>query len=168
MEMHASKDAKGTKASDGQQLIGEAADTPPPLPGQHAVEKAVLPKAKTTTCCTNCGSLLVGDAAFCTECGTSTAWRHHQKAADTSSDAALRMLIPIGQSLYAIVAGYLGLSSVLIIPAPFAIIFGLLAIRDISKNPGKHGKGRAYFGIIMGVLGSIVGAVLILGAVVAG
>jgi hypothetical protein len=62
------------------------------------------------------------------------------------------MMIPIGRSGYAIAAGYIALFSVLVIPAPFAILFGILALRDIKRRPEKIGKGRAWFGIIMGSL----------------
>jgi sugar phosphate permease len=62
------------------------------------------------------------------------------------------MLIPVGRSGWAIAAGYMGLFSIMIIPAPLAIIFGLIALRDIKKHPDRHGMGRAIFGIVMGVL----------------
>lgn len=67
-------------------------------------------------------------------------------------DAGMRMLLPIGRSPWAIIAGYLGLFSVLCVPAPFAILFGIIAVMDIKKNPKKHGMGRAIFGIVMGVV----------------
>ena len=66
--------------------------------------------------------------------------------------AGMRMLLPVGRSGWAIAAGYLGLFSVLMIFAPIALIVSIIAIRDIKKNPGKHGMGRAIFGLIMGVL----------------
>jgi hypothetical protein len=62
------------------------------------------------------------------------------------------MMLPIGRSGFAIAAGYIALFSVLVIPAPFAILFGYLALRDIKRHPEKTGKGRAWFGIVMGVL----------------
>lgn len=66
----------------------------------------------------------------------------------------MRMLIPVGRSGWAIAAGYLGLFSFLILPAPIALITGILAIRDIRSHPDRHGMGRAIFGIVMGVLGT--------------
>jgi hypothetical protein len=66
----------------------------------------------------------------------------------------MRAMLPVGRSFWAIVAGYLGLGSVLLLPAPFAIMFGILAIRDIKANPHLHGLGRAWFAIVMGTLGS--------------
>jgi hypothetical protein len=76
-------------------------------------------------------------------------------------DAGIRMLIPIGRSIWAIAAGYLGLFSVLLIPAPLALIVSIIAIRDIRKHPDRHGMGRAIFGLIMGILGTIFLAIAV-------
>lgn len=68
----------------------------------------------------------------------------------------MRILLPVGRSGWAIAAGYAGLFSVILIGAPFALIFGLLAVRDIRKSRAtgrpKYGMGRAVFGIVMGSL----------------
>jgi len=69
-------------------------------------------------------------------------------------DPALRMILPLGRSGWAIAAGYLGLFAVLGIFAPLALLAGILAVRDIRAHPEKHGIGRAVFGIIMGLLGT--------------
>lgn len=57
---------------------------------------------------------------------------------------------PFGYSKMAVVAFYLGLFSCLIIPAPFALAAGLFALKDIKENRGKHGKARAWFGVVLG------------------
>ena len=75
-------------------------------------------------------------------------------AAPAAPDPFLQMAIPIGRSWWAIAAGYFGLFSVLLLPAPVALILGIAALSDIKKNPEKLGKGRAIFGIIMGILGT--------------
>lgn len=75
---------------------------------------------------------------------------------DIGDDAGMRFLLPVGRSGLAIAAGYLGLFSLLVLPAPLAIVFGILAIVDIRKHPGKHGMGRAIFGIVMGVLAPVL------------
>ena len=81
------------------------------------------------------------------------------RAKDMGDDAGIRMLLPVGRSGWAIAAGYMGLFSVLLFPAPLALIFGILAIRNIrrSRNDAhpKHGLGRAWFGVIMGALGTL-------------
>ena len=73
----------------------------------------------------------------------------------SESDVAMRILLPVNRSGYAIAAGYLGLISILLIPAPFALLFGFLGVRDIKNNDEKHGMGRAVFGIAMGAIFSI-------------
>lgn len=79
----------------------------------------------------------------------------------------MRILLPVGRSGYAIAAGYLGLVSVLFFPAPFALLFGILAYRDIKQNPKKGGMGRAIFGIVMGALFS-AGILLIIAGIIFG
>ena len=74
---------------------------------------------------------------------------------DLGDDVGMRLLLPVGRSGWAIASGYLGLISVLVIPAPFALLTGILAIREMKRNPKKHGMGRAVFGILMGTLGTI-------------
>lgn len=77
----------------------------------------------------------------------------HAPSQSNADSVGMRMLIPVGRSPWAIIAGYLGLFSVLIFPAPFALILGVIAIIDIRKN-NSHGMGRAIFGILMGILGT--------------
>jgi len=72
------------------------------------------------------------------------------------SDVAMRTLVPLKLSGYAIAAFYLALFSVLIIPAPFAFLFGILGVKDVKKNKDKRGMGRAIFGIIMGAIFSML------------
>jgi hypothetical protein len=75
---------------------------------------------------------------------------------DLGDDPGMRLLLPVGRSLWAIASGYLGLLSVLCLPAPFALFTGLMAVREIRQNPKKHGMGRAVFGIIMGGIGTLL------------
>ncbi|MDP2234236.1 MAG: DUF4190 domain-containing protein [Actinomycetota bacterium] len=72
------------------------------------------------------------------------------------------MLLPVGRSWWAIAAGYLGLVSVTMLPAPLAVIIGIVAIVDIQKHPERHGMGRAIFGIVMGAVFSVLMLVLLL------
>jgi hypothetical protein len=69
-------------------------------------------------------------------------------------DAGMRMLLPVGRSGSAIAAGYMGLFSILVLPAPLALILALIAMRDMKRHPERHGMGRAIFGLIMGLLGT--------------
>lgn len=80
-------------------------------------------------------------------------------------NAGVRLLLPVGRSVWAVIAGYLGLLSLLLLPAPLAILFSIIAIVDIirsRRNPHpKHGLGRAIFGLIMGLVGCVGLAVAI-------
>ena len=66
------------------------------------------------------------------------------------------ILAPINVSRLALLSGYLGLASVLILPAPLSIVFGLLALHDLRGRPEKTGQGRAWFAIVTGVVGTAV------------
>jgi hypothetical protein len=86
---------------------------------------------------------------------------------DLGDDPGIRLLLPVGRSGWAIAAGYLGLISVLCLPSPLALLAGILAVREMRRNPKKHGMGRAVFGIIMGGIGTVA-LVLILIALAVG
>lgn len=108
--------------------------------------------------CKECGKEINEKAVVCVHCGVPTVAPPppDEKSGTGQSDAAMRMLLPVDRSSYAITAGYLGILSLLLIFAPFAIIFGVLAVKDIKANKDKHGMGRAIFGIIMGAIFSVV------------
>lgn len=97
----------------------------------------------------------------CYQCG----WREQFAARPIENDPAMRMLIPVGRSGWAIAAGYFGLFSVLFVPAPIALVLGILAVRDIKAHPDRHGMGRAIFGLVMGAIFSTILAVALLGLV---
>ena len=93
--------------------------------------------------CRECGKKIDYLAEVCVHCGAYT---------EEEPNAFVKMLTPIGRSGYAIAAGYLGLLSFFGVLAPLAIVYGIIAIIDISKNSHKHGMGRAIFGIEMGFI----------------
>lgn len=99
--------------------------------------------------CSQCGSVMPPQTVVCGSCGFQNA--PVTSGTSIGDDPAMRVLLPVGQSPHAIAAGYLGLFSLLCFPAPFAILFGVLALRDIKRNPSRHGRGRAIFGLVMGV-----------------
>jgi|TARA_B100001250_G_scaffold395422_1_gene400321 hypothetical protein len=109
--------------------------------------------------CKRCGSvdiILFKDIHRCNSCDSTNIIggdvSSSSKMETGQSDVAMRILLPVNRSGYAIAAGYLGLISILLIPAPFALLFGLLGVRDIRSNSEKHGMGRAIFGIVMGTI----------------
>lgn len=81
-------------------------------------------------------------------------------------DAGLRLLLPVGRSMWAIAAGYFGLLSVIPVFSIPALVCGIVGVMDIKKSKlgskPKHGMGRAWFGIIMGVLGLAFGIFLVI------
>ena len=70
--------------------------------------------------------------------------------------AAERALLPVGRPVSAIAAGYCALFAILPgIGLPFAIaalVCGIVALKKINADPALSGKGRAWFGIIVGGL----------------
>lgn len=103
--------------------------------------------------CTNCGSQISDRAVLCVKCGMAVPQRH---ATGDNTEAALRFVVPVGRSGWAIASGYLGLVSLIPFVGILAIATGILAIRDINKHQDKHGLGRAWFGIVMGALTVVV------------
>jgi len=76
------------------------------------------------------------------------------------------LLLPVNTSGLAIAAGYLGLISVLCVPAPFALLLGIIALVQVNKNPKLWGKGRAIFAIVMGgIFSLLLVAALVMGAI---
>ncbi len=87
---------------------------------------------------------------------------------DPGDDPAIRMLLPVGRSLWAIAAGYAGLFAFLFFPAPIALVLGLVALRDLKRHPEKLGMGRAIFGVATGAIFTLLlvgfGALAIVGS----
>ena len=75
---------------------------------------------------------------------------------DLGEDPAMRMLLPVGRSGWAIAAGYLGLFATLCFLAPVALIVSIIAIVHLRRNPKLHGWGRAIFGLVMGIVFTIL------------
>jgi hypothetical protein len=68
----------------------------------------------------------------------------------------MRWVLPVGTSGWAIAAGYLGLFSLLCLPGPLAIFCGIMAIRELRRNPRLSGWGRAIFGLVLGTMGTLM------------
>lgn len=73
-----------------------------------------------------------------------------------ASPGSASWLFPTNRSGWAIAAGYLGLFSALLVPAPFALAAGVLGLLQIRRQPALGGKGRAIFGIVSGAVCSIL------------
>ena len=93
--------------------------------------------------------------------------RRRRRRPEPDPDPALKYVVPLNTSALAIIAGYVGLVSVLCFPAPFALLLGFLALQQLKNNPRLDGKGRAIFAIVMGGVFSLIFLVLVI-LVVAG
>lgn len=90
-------------------------------------------------------------------------WTEHTRPAggpapvpDDGPGTALHWLVPVGRSWQSILAGYLGLAGLFVwVLAPVAIGFGVWAVR--VARTGGHGTGRAVFGIVAGLAGTVFG-----------
>ena len=106
--------------------------------------------------CKHCGTDNADDAAFCPKCGARPGASAASPPPAAYPDSALKWIAPSGVPVLPSRRGiYPGLFSVLLLPAPLALLFGVLALADIAKHPEKSGKGRAWFGIVTGVLFSL-------------
>jgi hypothetical protein len=83
-------------------------------------------------------------------------------------DATMRMLLPVGRTPLSIVAGYVALFSVLLVPAPIALVLGLAAKTQLKRRPGSYGRGRAVFAIVMGSVFTAVLAMVVVAAALTG
>ncbi|HUR15496.1 MAG TPA: DUF2510 domain-containing protein [Mycobacteriales bacterium] len=84
-------------------------------------------------------------------------------AAPAERNRSMEALLPVNRSGLAIAAGYAGLFAILIVCAPIALVLGVLALRDLRNRPTVGGRGRAWFGVVAGGLGTLV----LIGAMIA-
>ena len=61
----------------------------------------------------------------------------------------------MGRSAWAVAAGYLGLLSLIPFVGIAAIACGVLGLRQLAAEPELGGRGRAWFGIALGTLGTL-------------
>jgi hypothetical protein len=86
-----------------------------------------------------------------------------QRPSDLADDPAMRWVLPVGQSIWAILSGYLGLISLLMcFLGPFAVLTGIISIVEMRRNPRLSGWGRAIVGIVLGTVGSLGLVVLVI------
>jgi hypothetical protein len=70
-------------------------------------------------------------------------------------DRSMEALLPVNRTGLSIAAGYLGLFSILLVFAPFAVILGVVALIDLTRKPDVGGRGRAWFAVVAGTFGTI-------------
>jgi len=102
--------------------------------------------------CPTCGHPNPESAAACTSCGAALPI----DPARYNPMGELALVAPVNTNLWAIAAGYLGLVSVLGIFGPPALICGIVALIQLKARPGVRGHVRAWLGIVMGSLGTVL------------
>ncbi|MEY3141912.1 MAG: hypothetical protein RLY21_405 [Planctomycetota bacterium] len=83
-------------------------------------------------------------------------------AAPKGDDTAMKVLIPLAVDPVCLVAGYLGLLSLLMFFAPFAIGFGIWGLVRLRNMPDQRGHVRA----VIGIAGGCIGMLLLVGLVI--
>ena len=96
--------------------------------------------------------------SVCGSCGVRVVMADEALRAERSS---LRFVVPMNTSAWAIAAGYAGLFCLILVPGPVALILGAVAVWDLKRRPNVSGRGRAWFGLIAGVLATALLGVIV-------
>ena len=107
--------------------------------------------------CVFCKETIKAAATQCSYCG------EHQVATDGGGGAGvpdgLKTVIPLDNPL-ALGAYYFGVFSLIpffgAVLGPVALVLGLLGWRKIKGQPGLHGSGHAWAGIVIGGLSTLI------------
>ncbi len=67
----------------------------------------------------------------------------------------LELVVPVNVAPLALLAGDEGFGAGFCLPAPIALGLGVMALKDLEKRPDRTGKGRAWFAIVMGAVGTL-------------
>ena len=101
--------------------------------------------------CAKCGSDLPDGELVCSVCGMVA---NENEIKEPSFGQTVQQNIT--KSLWGIAARGFACLSIFLIPAPLAIFFGIMALKEIKKYPQRRGKISAWAGIICGSIGTLL------------
>lgn len=104
--------------------------------------------------CPHCGTMISQLASSCRKCRKEVV----PAVVETEEETGFleRVALPVGRDPLAIAAGYLGLFSLMPFFGVVSIVVSVLALRSLKRHPNRHGRGRAWFGLVLGVLTSLI------------
>jgi WXG100 protein secretion system (Wss), protein YukD len=144
------------------EITAGAADEAAAEPGGNPWQAPDAPNEMKN--CPFCGERIMAVARKCRYCEEYLDPFLREEAAQPG--LVERMAMPVGRPASAIAAGYLGLLSPIPIFCIPAIIVSLRALWVLKRNPHLHGRGRAWFGLIMGSLVTLFFGVILVGVMV--
>jgi hypothetical protein len=127
------------------------------------MEPEIVP-AQEVRPCPYCGEMILAAARKCRYCKEylDPALRAEQQVPQGFD----RYLTPTGTPASAIAAGYLGLLSLFPFVGILAIVFGIIALRTLKRNPQLPGRFRALFGIVVGTAMTLLWAISLVLAII--
>lgn len=102
--------------------------------------------------CPTCGDLQPDQSIHCSSCDSPLPVVAPPPTPDLADEVGL--LIPVRVEPVCMLSGYLGLFGFFFagLPGIFAILTGVLGLRNLKKEPRLKGVSRAWTGIVLGIL----------------